>query len=67
MGGGESSLKTCYPKYNNFPLIKNIINNNSRDINMLVGNRGLYRTDVMQSAAKHVKSVLQDVHFITQT
>jgi hypothetical protein len=67
MGGGGGSLKTCYPKYNNFLLIKTISNNNSRDISMPVGNRSLYRTDVMQSAAKHVNFILQDVHFITQT
>ena len=65
--GRGGNLKTCYPKYNNFLLIKTTSKNNSRDISMSIGNRSLYRTDMMQSAAKHVKSILQDVHFITQT
>jgi len=42
MKWGESSLKSRYPKYKNFPFVKTMSNKNSRDISMPVCNRKLW-------------------------
>jgi len=42
MKWGESSLKSRYPKFNNFPFFKTMSNKNSRDISMHVCNRKLW-------------------------